>query len=150
MENKTVLSLENKPVDAQETNIIVIKATHKQLEQTKAKQPPYSLPLLKEQMEQCKFALNKHNLTSVVINNDSMEPTYKQNDIVVVDLDSGYDCDGFYLVRAYGQEDVCRLQLMLNGYRLIYDNTHYDNVIISNDDDFEIVGRIYWQLCKTY
>jgi hypothetical protein len=88
MENKTVLSLENNPVDTQETNIIVIKASHKQLEQTKVKQPPYSLPLLKEQMEQCKFALNKHNLTSVVINNDSMEPTYKQNDIVVVDLDS--------------------------------------------------------------
>jgi hypothetical protein len=131
-------------------NIVVIEAAHKQAEQTKPKRQAYPLPLLKKQMEQCKFTLSKPNLTSVVINNDSMEPTYKQNDIVIVDLDSGYKSDGCYLVKAHGRENICRLQLMVNGYRLIYDNTFYEDTIISNDHDFEIVGRIDWQLCKSY
>lgn len=150
MENKNMWPFKNKPVNEQKINIFVIEASHKQLEQTKPKRQAYPLLLLKEQMEQCKFALNKPNLTSVVINSDSMEPTYKQNDIVVVDLDSGYKSDGFYVVKVDGREEVCRLQSMLNGYRLIHDNAFYDDVAISNDDDFEIVGRIEWQLCKSY
>jgi phage repressor protein C with HTH and peptisase S24 domain len=110
----------------------------------------WPFPLIIKQMQQCEFTLDKPNLFSFIIDSDNMEPTYQKNDIVMIDLDSQFSQDGVYAVYTYGRFSICRVQAMLNGFKLIHDNTKYESTFITLNDNFSIIGHLEWKLSKTY
>lgn len=135
-------------VDKVDLNIVVID-THTINNQAIDKLSNDFFVALLAQMKRCEFNLNKPNLMSMILDGDNMEPTYYKNDIVIIDLDNHFSQEGLYAVRIHGELSVFRVQAMLHGYRLINDNPKYDNILITANDNFSIVGHLEWALSKT-
>ena len=69
------------------------------------------------------------------VTNDAMEPRFKRGDIVVFDgsVDT-FVTDGIYLLRMGDRDTVCRVQGMLSGFRVFYDNAAFSGFDLSADD----------------
>ncbi|MEX0615253.1 MAG: S24 family peptidase [Methylophaga sp.] len=93
---------------------------------------------------------NPANLSLIYIDGDSMEPSLRAGDIVLVDkTDKDAKRDGIYVIRMGAGLLVKRLQ-RLPGHRIkvISDNSSYEPFEISLEwnvsGEFDIIGRVVW------
>ena len=76
---------------------------------------------------------------------DSMEPTVRAGDMIFIDYkQQSLATEGIYVLQYRDQYLVKRVIRDLNRGQiwLISDNANYENQMLSNDDDFEVVGRV--------
>ncbi|MCF6147650.1 MAG: LexA family transcriptional regulator [Candidatus Kuenenia sp.] len=96
------------------------------------------------------FSANKANLYLFYIEDDSMEPTLKNGDVVIVDKkDNVLDRDGLYLLRVAGASFIKRIQrLPGSSIRMLCDNSAYQTIEVKTDQivsgEILIIGRIVW------
>jgi phage repressor protein C with HTH and peptisase S24 domain len=103
------------------------------------------------QLAFCREWLGKHgfdpeHLATMRVEGDSMEPTMRSGDTLVVDRSPGRIVDGeLYVIRDEGGLLIKRLQRQLGGkVKLISDNLKYPQ-IDATVDELDIVGHIIWR-----
>ena len=103
------------------------------------------------QLAFCREWLGKHgfdpaHLATMRVEGDSMEPTMRSGDTLVVDRSPGRIVDGeLYVIRDKGGLLIKRLQRQLGGKaKLISDNLKYPQ-IDADLDDLDIVGHVIWR-----
>jgi phage repressor protein C with HTH and peptisase S24 domain len=95
--------------------------------------------------------VNPDNLSMLLVEGESMSPTFHPGDILIIDQSRGKDHleEGFYLIILNGGSPLLkRLQPMLGGkIKIISDNPRYESMTVSleESDEIRIVGRIIWQ-----
>ena len=102
------------------------------------------------QLKQCEFSLNKHQLTSLIVKNNMMSPLFYKNDIVIINANKRFSKEGIYAIKLNGETIICRIQALLNGYQLLYENPEYKSQTLTSNDNFQIIGHVEWKLSKTY
>lgn len=92
---------------------------------------------------------NPVNLSLIYVSGDSMEPTLRPGDVVLVDqsqVEGG--TDGIYVLRRDGHLQIKRLHwLSGKALRVISDNTIYQPVEVDLSqltEEFQIIGRVIW------
>jgi phage repressor protein C with HTH and peptisase S24 domain len=97
--------------------------------------------------------LNRRGLSSsglrvVSARGDSMQPTVRSGDILLVDCASTeVKSDGIYLIEQAGELRCKRLQLMVDGsLRIRSDNAHYETEVIPSTqlDLLRVVAKVVW------
>lgn len=92
--------------------------------------------------------VNPNTASIITTRGDSMEPTIKNNDILLVDHSiKEVSDDGIYIIIINNATYVKRIQFKINGsIALISDNPLYDKEIIPYDDihHLQIAGRVMW------
>ena len=76
------------------------------------------------------------------VTGDSMEPSFKNGDVVVAGVSPDYPCDGVYVIRYEDTMYIKRLMKSKVGYLLISDNKLYNDMTVTKSDDFAIIGRV--------
>ena len=76
------------------------------------------------------------------VTGDSMEPSFKNGDVVVAGVSPDYPCDGVYVIRYEETMYIKRLMKSKDGYLLISDNKLYNDITVTKSDDFAIIGRV--------
>lgn len=91
------------------------------------------------------MGLNPQSCCLIYITGDSMEPTLRKNDIVLLDRAcTSYADDGVYCLRFNGGLVVKRLQrINSTDVKIISDNHIYESYIIGVAE-LDIVGRVVW------
>jgi phage repressor protein C with HTH and peptisase S24 domain len=95
--------------------------------------------------------VNPDNLSMLLVEGESMSPTFNPGDILIIDQSRGKENleEGFYLIILNGSSPLLkRLQPMLEGkIRIISDNPRYESMIISPEEaeEIRIMGKIIWQ-----
>ncbi len=88
------------------------------------------------------------DLALIAVDGDSMEPTLRQGDTVLIDFGQRRPQrkDGIYVIRTDGGLQVKRLQVEVATRRLaiLSDNQHYEAQHGVNPDDITVVGRAIW------
>lgn len=99
----------------------------------------------------CRFWLSSHGLDSktlaaMQIRGDSMSPTVRDQDIVLIDVnDKDILDDKIYIIQDVGNLLIRRLQLEPGGkVRTLCDNPAHREFDVSRED-LEIVGRVVWR-----
>lgn len=87
-------------------------------------------------------------LEIIRVSGDSMEPTFKAGDQVMVDKSAPHR-DGLYVVKHFNQVKLKRVHFLGAGqYKLISDNISYPTEEVKASDlaenDFSVVGRVVW------
>ena len=84
------------------------------------------------------------NLNIITGLGDSMEPTYKDGDILLIDTGvKSVDLDAIYVLYLNGKLYIKTIQRMPDGsFRMISDNKKYDPYTIQESDDVVIQGRV--------
>jgi phage repressor protein C with HTH and peptisase S24 domain len=84
------------------------------------------------------------NLLLIEIRGDSMTPTLKDSDLLLVDLgEPHFGHDGIYVLRRENELEVRRLQRRGDGsLNVICDNSSYPSAVES--DGIQIIGRVIW------
>lgn len=79
------------------------------------------------------------------VKGDSMEPTIGENDFVIVKQEIRRPYQGVYLLRI-GEGLVCkRVEEHPDGLKIISDNPHYENYIVSyTHENLQVFGRVLW------
>ena len=94
------------------------------------------------------LGLNPNNLILISSVGDSMEPTLKTNDLLLIDRGSAdVRHDAIYAFALRGELRVKRMQFKLNGSMVVRsDNPQYDPEIIPPDEveALKIIGRVVW------
>lgn len=96
------------------------------------------------------LGIKANNADIIFGTGNSMEPTIKGGDALLVDKNRCEVCDGkIYCIRQDGQLKVKRLQrLSKTKIKIISDNKDYEAIILDfkqePDLDFEIIGEIRW------
>lgn len=94
------------------------------------------------------LCLNPKNLILISSVGDSMEPTLKTNDLLLIDRGSAdVRHDDIYAFSSNGELRVKRIQFRINGVLIVKsDNPQYESEIISPDqiDSIKIIGRVVW------
>ena len=89
-----------------------------------------------------------HQLVVITVDGDSMEPTLRQGDTVLVDFGQTRPQrkDGIYVIRTDGALQVKRLQVEVAAGRLsiLSDNKQYEPQHGVRPDDITVVGRVIW------
>ena len=90
-----------------------------------------------------------NSLSLLTVRGDSMEPAFKDRDLVMVTKDIGSFYQGVYLIRDYIGLRVKRLDKDRQGnLHVISDNPLYKEEIYTDDDmaagEIEIIGRVVW------
>ncbi|MBM4054940.1 MAG: hypothetical protein FJ264_09805 [Planctomycetes bacterium] len=99
---------------------------------------------------QAEFGTNRTNLYLFNIEDDSMTPTLKDGDVVIVNKkDNLLDRDGLYLLRIEGASFVKRVQRLPGGsIRMICDNSAYQPIEAKADQiengEILVIGRVVW------
>lgn len=107
---------------------------------------------------ECMVAFNKNwlkevvnaapvNLTAIIAEGDSMEPTIKTGDFLLVDHSKNVPNDGIYVIRLENSLIVKRIQCLPEGkIKAISDNKVYDPFIIDlkNQTESAIIGKVVW------
>jgi phage repressor protein C with HTH and peptisase S24 domain len=99
--------------------------------------------------------VNPDNLSMMLVEGESMSPTFNPGDILIVDQSRGKESleEGFYLIILNGSSPLLkRLQPMLEGkLRIISDNPRYESMTVSPEEaaEIRIVGKIIWQARRT-
>lgn len=90
---------------------------------------------------------NPSNFVMFKIVGDSMNPTLKENDWVIIDMvnnRSFYEVDGIYLCNIDSSYQIKRLQFKgTKGIEIISDNKNYSNINSMQCDLFEIIGKLH-------
>ena len=86
------------------------------------------------------------NLICCDVMGESMEPTLREGDMVIVDTATKETPAGVYAVNYQGTSMVKRLEQIGEGYTLLSDHPSYLPMHIKGDDlnNLEIVGRVVW------
>jgi SOS-response transcriptional repressor LexA len=74
---------------------------------------------------------------------DSMEPTLRDGDEILVDRDRREIGHGIQVLRADGELLVKRLRRAVGGIELISDNPDYPP-LLRRGEDLEVIGRVVW------
>lgn len=92
--------------------------------------------------------LKEKHLATITARGDSMEPTIKNGDLLLINsLEKEVAGDAIYVIRSEGHLYAKRLQLMFSGELYIKsDNQIYTTQIVTTDkaSDLVIVGRVVW------
>ena len=85
----------------------------------------------------------------VKVSGDSMEPTFRSGDPVLVNLaENQQPADGIWVIRIGLGTFVKRLQFMLGGtVRVVSDNPAYQDQVLDlteEQPDFQMIGRVVW------
>jgi phage repressor protein C with HTH and peptisase S24 domain len=90
--------------------------------------------------------LEARDLTALTVRGNSMEPTIRNGDTVLIDLGKKEIVDGdIFLVRDARSALLKRVQRQLGGkLRLVCDNPDYP-VVECKESSVEIVGRVVWR-----
>lgn len=95
-----------------------------------------------------RIGLSNHRLALIEVHGDSMEPTLKNSDLVLVDLRTPEDpVDGIYVIQHRGNLFVKRLQYCINGdVSIRSDNPAYMPEDLKSEDAerLTIIGRVAW------
>ena len=87
-------------------------------------------------------------LAVIEVDGDSMEPTLRQGDMVLVDFGQKRPQrkDGIYVIRTDGGLQVKRLQVEIaaNKISILSDNKAYDTQRSVDPADIAVVGRVIW------
>jgi phage repressor protein C with HTH and peptisase S24 domain len=86
---------------------------------------------------------------------DSMDPTIKEDALIMVDKNTHKNTNGIYVLRFNGELLVKRLQFtMSNTIKVISDNKAYSTEEINPEQltgtDLEIIGRVVWSRQRMY
>ncbi len=82
------------------------------------------------------------NLFIIQVSGDSMEPTFRDGDIIAGDKSKIYDKqDGIYVIRRGDELMVKRLQFLNGKYRVLSDNTLYPPY---ETKDIALIGKVVW------
>jgi len=86
------------------------------------------------------------SLALITVAGDSMEPTLRNGDIVVVDYSArNVDRDGVYVFTLGDSTFVKRLQKLPQSIKVMSDNKAYDSwEITPQEDDLLVHGRVVW------
>ena len=103
----------------------------------------------KEEWIRNELRANPADLYLIYVDGESMEPTLRPGDVILVDhRDVGPSRDGIYVLRTDGALLVKRLQRLPGGVlRVTSDNSSYEPFNISLTqlaEDFAIIGRVVW------
>jgi len=95
------------------------------------------------------LGVNPKNIFIMLTKGDSMDPTIKENALIMVDKNTEKHTNGIYVLRFNGELLVKRLQFtMSNTIKVISDNKAYDTEEINPEQltgtDLEIIGRVVW------
>lgn len=94
------------------------------------------------------LCLNPKNLILISSYGDSMEPTLKSNDLLLIDQGSSDSRhDDIYAFSANGELRVKRIQFRMSGVLVVKsDNPRYETEEVSADDvdSIKIIGRVVW------
>ena len=84
-------------------------------------------------------------LTAIAVMGDSMDPTLRDGDEILVDCRLSPLCDGIHVLRLDGSVLVKRLDTARPGVlTLSSDNPAYRSIVV-NPGEVEIVGRVVWK-----
>lgn len=81
----------------------------------------------------------------ITVTGDSMEPTLYNKDRVIIDTNDKYDLkkNKIYVINKDGLLYIKRYNACINGmYIFTSDNTKYESLVINEDDNGSIVGRL--------
>lgn len=85
-------------------------------------------------------------IAAVCVKGDSMQPTFHNGDLVVIDL-CGYDGDGVYAICMDGDYFIKRVTLMADMVLISSDNSAYKSWEINKTSDaVKIIGRVHCAL----
>lgn len=91
------------------------------------------------------MGLEPGHLSAITVTGDSMEPTLRDGDEILVDLRKVPLCDGIHVVRIEDALLVKRVETGLGGsVSLVSDNPVY-RPIACNLGEIDIVGRVVWK-----
>lgn len=90
---------------------------------------------------------NPNYLHLIKATGDSMDPTIKRGDLVIVDTyNTSIQEDGVYVIRMNSAVIIKRIQLLVKGVRIISDNRDLYGPIEANLEDIEIIGKVHASL----
>ena len=88
--------------------------------------------------------INTNKLKGIQVDGDSMEPTLRDGDYVLIDENINFGTNGIYAIQYGGQILIKRLQFKMDGTILIIsDNDKYDKEVFNpkeNQLPFEVLG----------
>lgn len=94
------------------------------------------------------LGVDPKNLVLIQAKGDSMEPTIRDGDLLLVDWSQAYEADNaIYVLNVDGRIMVKRLQFQLDGtIEVLSDNPKYtpQTVTPQTNDLFRLVGRVVW------
>lgn len=94
------------------------------------------------------LGLNPDRLALITAVGDSMKPTIKEGDLLLLDCDANQvDSNAIYAISINGSLLVKRIQVLMNGdIKIISDNSSYEPETIRARelDDLRVVGRVVW------
>lgn len=94
------------------------------------------------------LSANPNNLVLISAIGDSMEPTLRAGDLLLIDRsDAGVKQDAIYAFATNGELRVKRMQLKIDGSVVVKsDNPQYDSEILTSEmaASLRIVGRVVW------
>lgn len=88
---------------------------------------------------------NLKNIQAIEVEGDSMYPTLKDGDYVVIEKNSNFSGDGIYVLQYDGVLLVKRLQADIDGIEILSDNQSYGKRKYDPNDDqrlFNIAGKV--------
>lgn len=97
--------------------------------------------------------LDPHNLAAITARGDSMEPTIKSNDTLLIDTSDNYPIEGIYVLKVDAHLVVKRIQRLNGGVmRVKSDNPSYDSIDIDLNrfldpkyiEDYSVIGKVVW------
>lgn len=88
--------------------------------------------------------INTNKVKGICVDGDSMEPTLRDGDYVLIDEGTKFGTNGIYAIQYGGQILIKRLQFKMDGTIIIIsDNTKYDREIFNPSENqlpFNIIG----------
>jgi len=94
------------------------------------------------------LGFNPNNIFLMPVRGDSMNPTLKNQSIVMVNRVNGFSTDGVYVFRYDNRLMVKRIQFLPKGIKVVSDNPAYEAWELTKEDiksaDFEIIGEVVW------
>ena len=84
------------------------------------------------------------NLFALRVENDSMEPLFHEGDIIIVNPNIKPKGGDYVIARLNRESEVTFKKLVIREKRVILKplNSKYDDMILSEDQDFEIIGKV--------
>lgn len=82
------------------------------------------------------------NLAVIVMPDDGMFPTIKENELIIIEKSDSVGSDGIYAFKRNEKLYVKRIQDRVGKFSLINDNVSYPPVELKNINDIEIMGKV--------
>jgi len=85
-----------------------------------------------------------HNLFALRVENDSMEPLFREGDIIVINPNLKPKSGDYVIARLKNRGEVTFKKLIIKDQRVLLRplNTNYDDIILNEDEEFEIIGKV--------